>query len=154
MSVKKKKLYAVLSSMKQRCNNPKNKDYHRYGQLGIKVCEEWNNFIDFEKWALKNGYRDGLEIERIQNNKGYSPENCIFADRFTQNQNKGTYKNNQLGLSGISKSGKKYRVRMQVNKESVYLGTFSYINDAIEARNNYILENNLKHKLNKKKDKL
>ena len=76
------RLYKVWGNMKSRCYNAKHKSYHRYGGRGITLCEEWkNNFSSFEKWALENGY-DGTArkgkctIDRIDNDKGYSPENC------------------------------------------------------------------------------
>lgn len=145
-----KKLKSVLSMIKQRCNNPNNKDYSRYGAKGITICEEWNNPDNFVKWALDNGYKDGLEVERKDNLKGYNPENCVFADRFVQNQNKRTYKNNVSGFAGIglTKSGI-YRVRLQSFKKSFYLGCFKDINEAIKIRDDFIISNNLNHILNR-----
>lgn len=144
-----KKLKDVLSMMKQRCNNPNNKDYYRYGNKGIKVCDEWNNTDNFIDWALENGYKDGLEIERKDNNEGYNPNNCIFADRFTQNQNKKTYKNNVSNFAGIGiTKSNTYRVRLQAFKKSFYLGCFKDINEAIKTRDEFILNNKFKHTLN------
>lgn len=91
--IKNKKLEWVYQSMKIRCNNPKNKQYKNYGGRGIKVCDEWNDkwgFRKFEKWALENGYKDGLSLDRINNNKGYSPENCRWTDLFAQANNRRT----------------------------------------------------------------
>lgn len=70
------KLHRVWLSMRQRCNNPKNKDFPNYGGRGIKVCEEWNDFSVFEHWAINNGYKDGLTIDRIDNDGNYEPSNC------------------------------------------------------------------------------
>ena len=83
-------LYDVWAAMKSRCNNPRNKSYKNYGGRGITVCPEWNNsYKAFEQWALSVGYMpNGVRsIDRIDNDKGYSPDNCRVADRLTQNRN-------------------------------------------------------------------
>lgn len=85
----KTKLYKVWSGIKARCGNPNNKQYMDYGGRGIKICDEWvNNFASFRKWALENGYQEGLTIERKDNNKGYCPDNCTWATIAEQNQNR------------------------------------------------------------------
>lgn len=74
--------------MLQRCENPKNKSYPNYGGRGITVCEEWHNTRNFIEWALKNGYSDKLSIDRIDNDKGYSPNNCRWTTTKVQANNK------------------------------------------------------------------
>lgn len=74
--------------MKDRCYNPKLKDYKNYGGRGIKVCEEWHKFENFYEWSMKNGYRDGLEIDRIDVNGDYTPNNCRFVPRLINANNK------------------------------------------------------------------
>lgn len=82
------KLYAVWSAMKQRCTNPNNKKWERYGGRGISVCAEWKDSYDnFKVWALSNGYREGLTLDRIDNNKGYEPSNCRWTTYHEQNLN-------------------------------------------------------------------
>ena len=83
------KLYGIWESIKQRCCNPNVKDYNSYGGRGIDMCDEWyTSFLTFHKWALEKGYREGLQIDRIDNNKGYSPSNCRFVTRKEQNRNR------------------------------------------------------------------
>lgn len=72
-------LYRLLSGMLSRCNNPNATHYEYYGGKGIKVCEEWSKDpLCFVNWALDHGWSQGLEIERIDGEQGYHPENCQF----------------------------------------------------------------------------
>lgn len=81
----KSRLYHIYHAMRMRCINPKNPAYKYYGKRGIKVCPEWeNNYLPFKKWALVSGYKDNLTIDRIDNNKDYTPENCQWI---TQSEN-------------------------------------------------------------------
>ena len=92
-------IYAVYIQMVARCHNPNHRCYPNYGGRGIAVCDEWrNNREVFFKWAETNGYKEGLSLDRIDNNKGYSPENCRWTDRFTQQNN--TRRNRKLKANG------------------------------------------------------
>lgn len=76
------KIYKCWVSMKKRCNNIDDKDYHRYGALGVKICDEWNNnYQPFLDWALLNGWENGLQLDKDIKGNGllYSPETCCFV---------------------------------------------------------------------------
>lgn len=81
-NLSKHPLYLVWKSMKRRCSSPKAEFYARYGGRGISVCEQWiNSFQAFYDWCLTNGYEKGLQIDRINNDGNYEPDNCRFVTR-------------------------------------------------------------------------
>lgn len=73
--------------MRFRCSGKNIEDYPSHSGRGIKVCEEWNDFTIFKDWALSNGYDDSLTIDRIDNDKGYSKDNCRWTTQSEQNRN-------------------------------------------------------------------
>jgi len=87
------RLYKCWQNMKTRCYNKKNKGYPNYGARGIKVCDEWQQFVPFYKWAIANGYDDDLELDRIDNDGSYTPDNCRFVTHTENNRNR---RNNRL----------------------------------------------------------
>lgn len=83
------KIYNVWKAMRKRCFNPKNKSFKYYGGRGITVCEEWNDsFQAFYDWALKNGYQEGLQIDRINNDGNYEPSNCRWVSAKENNSHR------------------------------------------------------------------
>lgn len=94
------RLYETWQGMKGRCYNPNDTRYDRYGGRGITVCDEWRyDFVVFCDWAMQNGYADNLTIDRIDNDKGYSPDNCRWADTETQCRNRSSNVNITIGKS-------------------------------------------------------
>ncbi len=84
-----KRIYHEWQNIKARCLNTNNKSYYRYGGRGITICDEWkDDFQAFYDWAMSHGYKDDLTIDRIDNNKGYNPENCRWVDLMAQNRNR------------------------------------------------------------------
>lgn len=95
------RMYHIWLGMKRRCNAETCTAYERYGGRGITVCNEWeNDFEAFHKWSIENGYSDDLTIDRIDNNKGYAPDNCRWVDYKKQANNKRT--NHNVTINGIT----------------------------------------------------
>lgn len=99
------RLYNIYCEMKRRCYLRSDKSYGKYGGRGIAVCDEWlEDRTTFFDWAINNGYRDDLTIDRIDNNKGYSPDNCKWLTPKQQTRNrrntiKLTYKSETKSLA-------------------------------------------------------
>ncbi|NOR27646.1 MAG: AP2 domain-containing protein [Lutibacter sp.] len=146
------KIYSVLMGMKQRCYYKKHKDYHNYGGRGITVCDEWRkDFTKFYKWCLDNGYKKGLEIDRRNNDGNYSPDNCRFVTHQINSLNRRKRIDNTSGYIGITchKINKLYSCQINYkNKKILYKSGFKTAREAAIVRNEYIIENNLPHKLN------
>lgn len=83
------RIYNIWAGMKQRCTNPNVQRYPRYGGRGIRVCPEWaDSFEAFQAWAMAAGYDDTKEIDRIDNDGDYTPENCRWVPHEAQQGNK------------------------------------------------------------------
>ena len=148
--LRKHKLYDVWNTMKARCENVNNNRYDRYGKRGIKVCDEWKNPEVFIKWALGSGWEPRLQIDRIDNDGNYCPSNCRFVDSMTNAHNKSPLmKNNKSGYAGVFlyKKNNKFQSVVTSKTGSKFLGYYMTPEDAAVARDRYIIENNLPHKL-------
>ena len=86
------RIYRVWKNVKKRsglvCRKSYPKDRHAQYYAQVKLCEEWRNFVNFYRWAMSHGYREDLQIDRIDNEKGYSPDNCRWVTRSVQNKNR------------------------------------------------------------------
>lgn len=128
MSRGKSAEYKAWQGMKSRCYKKSDASYLKYGARGIRVCERWMDFLCFyADMGCKPGPSHSLD--RINNDLGYSPENCRWADKATQSRN--VRPRNGFGLAGItvSKSGK-YRVFINANRKCHALGTTEDFFDA------------------------
>lgn len=116
-------IHRIWGSMKQRCYNPKDSHYEFYGEKGIEVFEEWkNDFLTFYRWAINNGYVNGLSIERKNNNEGYNPENCIWIPFEFQYHSNG--RNYRIYINDKFYNLRQYSVLKNLSYES--LRTFAF----------------------------
>ena len=140
-------LKAIFSLMKIRCYNESYKEYYLYGGRGIKICDEWiekkKGFSRFYNWSINNGYelkqvdgRNTITIDRIDVNKGYSPDNCRWVANITQSRNKRVYSRSKTGVSGVINYKNGYRVTIGVDCIKKHIGCFKNFEDAVIARKN------------------
>lgn len=113
-----KELFNVWQTMKSRCENPNRDNYERYGARGITVCQEWHKAENFVKWALDNGYEKGLQLDRKDNTKGYSPDNCRFVTPKINNRNRRNTK--YLTVKGETKCVAEWCESISISPFTVY----------------------------------
>jgi len=146
------KLYTVWQNMKRRINTKSNPSYKDYGGRGIEICKEWEeNFLSFEAWALKNGYKEGLSLDRKENDGNYEPSNCRFTTQKIQNRNtQKIQRNNKTGYRGVmfDKERNKFLAQISLNGVPKHLGRFSTALEGAKAYDKYIIDNNLEHTIN------
>ncbi len=136
--------YAVHTDMMTRCYNKNYAGYHNYGGRGITVCKKWKNNRElFIKWAIKNGYKKSLAIDRKNTNGNYCPSNCRFVTQRKNNINRRLFKNSKSGYVGVNASGAKWAARIRIEGDYVWIGTYTTPEEAALARNLYIKTNKL-----------
>jgi hypothetical protein len=116
--LRKSKLYITWANMKQRCYNPNDSHYKWYGGRGVTICDEWkNDFKAFYDWAIANGYRDSLTIDRVDSTKNYSPDNCRFITMSAQQRNKSS--NKYIEYNGETKSVQEWAEKLNIKPSTL-----------------------------------
>ena len=136
--------------MRRRCYDPTSCSYSLYGCKGIKVCNEWNNaFLPFKEWAYDNGYKERLTLDRIDSTKDYTPDNCRWASWSDQKINQPVNRRNTSGYTGVfwHKRDQRWCAYVHYKGKRKYLGYHYNAEEAVKARNNFIIKHNLTYKI-------
>lgn len=143
---KKTPTYKCWANMIQRCTNTNNRQYHDYGGRGISVCSEWN---EFEAFLRDMGdIPDGMTIDRIDNNLGYSKDNCKWSSRSEQCANQRLRTNNTSGYIGVKKNYLKWTAFVTWEGIRHHLGSYADAELAALVRDEFVIKHNLPHTLN------
>lgn len=131
------KVYSVVDSVIRRCHDVNKDNYQYYGARGITVCDSWrNNRENFCEWLEKEGFREGLQVDRIDNDRGYSPDNCRLLPNSFNNINKKGY--NTLGVCGVyfkEDCGiRPYLATVRLYNKAYDIGRYSKFEDAKMVR--------------------
>lgn len=111
------RIYRFWRNMKQRCSNPKATKYEIYGGKGIKVCDEWLDFMSFYNWSTQNGYNDDLSIDRIDGDKDYTPGNCRWTTFKAQGNN--TSQNHLLTYKGKTQNISQWAEELRMDSNTL-----------------------------------
>mgnify|MGYP002795065724 CR=1 FL=1 len=154
MKVTKNPAYSAYQNAKTRCYNKNRPTWKDYGGRGIKMCDSWlKDPKKFLRWAQKNGYKKGLQLDRKNTNGNYSPINCRFVTPSVNCANTRLIsKNNTSGFRGVTKhprpKGIFWRARIANEGNIKSLGVFKTPEEAARAYDNFIIKNNTEHPLN------
>lgn len=137
--VREHPLYMTWADMKSRCNNPNQTGYKNYGGRGITYCERWAHFVNFVADMGPKPFADA-QIDRVNNEEGYSPENCKWSSRHEQTRNRRKFKNNTSGETGIvyQRKNKAFHARYDHFGIRYGLGNFNTIEEAVVYRKKFI----------------
>jgi len=143
------RIYKIWIDMRQRCSNEKKSDYHYYGGRGIVVCNEWNDFVVFNEWAIKNGYSDTLTIDRKDNDGNYEPFNCRWVARNIQARNtKLLRSSNTSGYRGVSLLRGEWIANICVDSKYKRVGKSLDKKECAIMYDKYVYDNKLEHTTN------
>ena len=124
------RLYRIWANIKVRCYNPKKDNYSYYGKEGIAMCQEWlNNFENFYKWSIENGYQSNLTIDRINNQGNYEPSNCRWVTAKQQQNNKNN--NHLIEYKGETHTLTEWSEMLNINCRTLHK-RLVYLNWSIE----------------------
>lgn len=113
----KKPWYNSFRCMHSRCYREKDPSYEYYGGRGIKVCDEWHNIENFEKWVVTHPYKSGMTLDRIDPNGNYEPDNCRWATMFEQDNNR---RNSVLiEYNGETHSISEWAIKLGINRSTL-----------------------------------
>lgn len=133
---KRHHLYNTWWNMIARCYIPMAPGYSGYGLRGITVCKRWRSFKNFchDMGARPNG----MSLDRIDNDKNYSPSNCKWSTRSEQMVNRRTFGNNSSGKTGVVRIVNRYEARFDFEGIRYRIGRYSTVKEASAARQNFI----------------
>ena len=140
------RIYSIFAGMHRRCTDIKHaKSMLNYISRGITVCDEWQDVLVFEKWALSSGYKNTLTLDRIDGNGNYEPSNCRWATPTTQSRNRRKTKGTSSKYIGVYYNKVKacWGAQVTVGNQSVFHKTYRTELEAAEARDLFINTNNL-----------
>lgn len=111
------RIHNIWRSIKRRCYTKSHIEYKRYGGRGITACDEWQEFIPFYEWSMKNGYQDNLTIDRIDPDGNYAPDNCRWA---TQKEQQNNRRNNHLiTYNGKTQTAKQWSEELNIKNSTI-----------------------------------
>lgn len=128
---KNTRLKNIFKGMRERCFDSNSKDYRWYGSKGIGIYEEWlDNPILFEAWSLNNGYKDDLTIDRINENKDYSPENCRWVTSNSNSKYKSTTK--EIEVNGFIHTGREWPIYLNLGTNTINKMLHDYTEEQVK----------------------